>query len=131
MHVVKEVRQTFLDINSSKFAAPHHRVNHGGILCRIVALAEEIVLMRLCWQYNNVGIVRYVIVSQRIGLLVHNIKFGILRQALKWDGAIYDSTLFQIKRKVEAHMSAPLLKERESFLSKKQSEGNGLRSLSV
>ncbi len=27
-------------------------------------------------------------------------------------------TLFQIKRKVEAHMSAPLLRVRESFLSK-------------
>lgn len=40
-------------------------------------------------------------------------------------------TLFQIKRKVEAHMSAPLLRERESFLSKKQSEGNGLRSLQM
>lgn len=90
MDVVKEVRQTFLDINSSKFAAPHYRVNHGGILCRIVVLAEEIVLTRLCWQYNNVGIVRYVIVSQRIGLLVHNMKFGILRQVLKWDGSIYD-----------------------------------------
>lgn len=55
-----------------------------------MVLAEEIVLTRLCWQYNNVGIVRYVIVSQRIGLLVHNMKFGILRQVLKWDGAIYD-----------------------------------------
>lgn len=40
-------------------------------------------------------------------------------------------TLFQIKRKVEAHMSAPLLRERDSFLSKKQSEGNGLRSLQM
>lgn len=40
-------------------------------------------------------------------------------------------TLFQIKRKVEAHVSAPLLRERESFLSKKQSEGNGLRSLQM
>lgn len=131
MDVVKEVRQTFLDINSSKFAAPHHRVNHGGILCRIVVLAEEIVLTRLCWQYNNVGIVRYVIVSQRIGLLVHNMKFGILRQVLKWEEQYMIDTLFQIKRKVEAHMSAPLLMERESFLSKKQSEGNGLRSLSL
>lgn len=40
-------------------------------------------------------------------------------------------TLFQIKRKVEAHMSAPLLKERELFLSKKQAKGNGLRSLQM
>lgn len=39
--------------------------------------------------------------------------------------------LFQIKRKVEAHMNAPLLRERDSFLSKKQSEGNGLRSLQM
>lgn len=28
-------------------------------------------------------------------------------------------------------MSAPLLRERDSFLSKKQSEGNGLRSLQM
>lgn len=96
-----------------------------------MVLAEEIVLTRLCWQYNNVGIVRYVIVSQRIGLLVHNMKFGILRQVLKWEEQYMIDTLFQIKRKVEAHMSAPLLMERESFLSKKQSEGNGLRSLSL
>lgn len=40
-------------------------------------------------------------------------------------------TLFQTKRKVEAHMSAPLLREREAFLSKKQAEGNGLRSLQM
>lgn len=40
-------------------------------------------------------------------------------------------TLFQIKGKVEAHMSAPLLQERESFLAKKQSEGNGIRSLQM
>ena len=40
-------------------------------------------------------------------------------------------TLFQIKGKVEAHMSAPLLQERESFLAKKQAEGNGLRSLQM
>lgn len=40
-------------------------------------------------------------------------------------------TLFQIKGKAEAHMSAPLLQERESFLAKKQAEGNGLRSLQM
>ena len=40
-------------------------------------------------------------------------------------------TLFQIKRKVEAHMNAPLLRERELFLVKKQSEGNGIRSLQM
>ena len=40
-------------------------------------------------------------------------------------------TPFQIKRKVEAHMNAPLLKERELFLSKKQAKGNGLRSLQM
>ena len=40
-------------------------------------------------------------------------------------------TLFQIKRKVEAHMNAPLLREREQFLVKKQSEGNGIRSLQM
>ena len=33
--------------------------------------------------------------------------------------------------KVEAHMSAPLLQEREAFLAKKQAEGNGLRSLQM
>lgn len=40
-------------------------------------------------------------------------------------------TLFQIKRKIEAHMSAPLLRERELFLAKKQSEVNGIRSLQM
>lgn len=40
-------------------------------------------------------------------------------------------TLFKSKRKVEAHISAPLLPERESFLAKKKGEGNGLRSLQM
>lgn len=40
-------------------------------------------------------------------------------------------TLFQIKRKVEAHINAPLLQERELFLAKKLSEGNGIRSLQM
>ena len=46
MDVVKDVRQPFLDIDSCKFAAAHHRVHHGGILGRIVVLAEEVVLAR-------------------------------------------------------------------------------------
>lgn len=40
-------------------------------------------------------------------------------------------TLFQIKRKVEAHMNAPPLRERELFLAKKQPEGNSIRSLQM
>ena len=44
--VVKEVRQPCLDIDSCKFAAAHNRVHHGRILCRIVVLAEEVVLAR-------------------------------------------------------------------------------------
>ena len=83
--MVKEVRQPCLDIDSGKFAATaHNRVHHGGILCRIVILA------RLCLQHHYVGIERYVIVSQRVDLLVHNIMFGILRQVLKWAGVIYN-----------------------------------------
>ena len=46
MDVVKEVRQPYLDIDSCKFAAAHNRVHHGRILCRIVVLAEEVVLAR-------------------------------------------------------------------------------------
>lgn len=44
--MVKEVRQPCLGIDSGKFAAAHHRVHHGGILGRIVVLAEEVVLAR-------------------------------------------------------------------------------------
>ncbi len=40
-------------------------------------------------------------------------------------------TLFQNPRKLKAHLSAPLLNEREAFLEKKKSEGNGLRSLQM
>lgn len=40
-------------------------------------------------------------------------------------------TLFKIKSKVDAHMSAPLLRERDSFLTKKKCEGNGIRSLQM
>ena len=50
VNVVKEVRQPCLDIDSGKFAAAHNRVHHGRILCRIVVLAEEVILARLCWQ---------------------------------------------------------------------------------
>ena len=46
--VVKDVRQPGLDIDSGKFAAAHHRVYHGCILCRIVVLAEEVILARQC-----------------------------------------------------------------------------------
>ena len=46
MDVVKGVRQPCLDIDSGKFAAAHDRVHHGRILCRIVILAEEVVLAR-------------------------------------------------------------------------------------
>lgn len=46
--MVKEVRQPCLDIDSGKFAADHNRVHHGRILCRIVVLAEEIILARQC-----------------------------------------------------------------------------------
>ena len=56
MDVVKEVCQPCLDIDSGKFAAAHHRVHHGGILGLIVALAEEVVLARLCWQLHYVDI---------------------------------------------------------------------------
>lgn len=42
--MIKEVCQPCLDIDSCKFAAAHHRVHHGGILGRIVVLAEEVVL---------------------------------------------------------------------------------------
>ena len=41
--MVKEVRQPCLDIDSGKFAAAYNRVHHGGILCRIVVLAEKVV----------------------------------------------------------------------------------------
>lgn len=46
--MVKEVRQPRLDIDSGKFAAAHNRVHHGRILCRIVVLAEEVILARQC-----------------------------------------------------------------------------------
>ncbi len=46
--MVKEVRQPCLDIDSGKFAAAHNRVHHGRILCRIVVLAEEVILARQC-----------------------------------------------------------------------------------
>ena len=46
MNVVKEVRQPCLDIDSGKFAATHNCVHHSRILCRIVVLAEEVVLAR-------------------------------------------------------------------------------------
>lgn len=46
MDVVKEVRQPCLDIDSGKFAAAHNRIHHGGILGRIVVLAEEVILAR-------------------------------------------------------------------------------------
>ena len=48
--MVEEVRQPCLDIDSGKFAAAHNRVHHGRILCRIVILAEEIILAR---QHND------------------------------------------------------------------------------
>lgn len=44
--MVKVVRQLCLDIDSGKFAAAHHRVHLCRILCRIVVLAEEVVLER-------------------------------------------------------------------------------------
>lgn len=44
--MIKEVCQPCLDIDSCKFAASHHRVHHGGILGRIVVLAEAVVLAR-------------------------------------------------------------------------------------
>ena len=46
MDVVKEVRQPCLDIDSGKSAPAHNRVHHGGILGRIVVLAEEVILVR-------------------------------------------------------------------------------------
>lgn len=46
--MVKKVRQPCLDIDSGKFAAAHNRVHHGRILCRIVVLAEEVILARQC-----------------------------------------------------------------------------------
>lgn len=46
MNVVKEVRQTCLDIDSGKFAVAHNLVHHSRILWRIVVLAEEVVLAR-------------------------------------------------------------------------------------
>ena len=44
--MVKEVRPPCLDIDSGKFAATHNCVHHGGIICRIVVLAEEVILAR-------------------------------------------------------------------------------------
>lgn len=60
MNVVKEVRQPCFDIDSGKFAAAHNCVHHSRILCRIVVLAEEVVLARQCdWTLpvlNKIGV---------------------------------------------------------------------------
>lgn len=55
MDVVKEVRQTFLNIDSGKFVLAHHRIYHGRILSLyflLLWLGSLISVQLICWLKN-------------------------------------------------------------------------------
>ncbi len=74
-------------VNIGSLAGAYERIYDCRTIRRCVIATEQIILPTLCWQYHYVGIVRYIIVPQRVGILAQNIMFGILRQVIKWAGA--------------------------------------------
>lgn len=54
--------------NAGILAGSYQRVHYRCAICGGIIAAEEPVFSSLCWQYHYVGIVRYIIVYQCVGL---------------------------------------------------------------